>query len=258
MRKMSVHFQKLIYQLSMSQFHRDVTQILICLQLFLLLCPRVILEFKQQFIIFILFLMLLGRRLLTRQCFWESVDQLSADLWSSQVVDLGQRLRRQILHVGLSVEQELKEDALNLQEHRLDLFLTFAISVHHLIQVYSAVSFQIQAGISFHKNFLLQLDCIACNVSCEKIHLSYTLLRNVSTLPWQGPCPCILGYQHCLPQPWIFEAHSPFEVWTRAKSFWWCLVCWREPIDNNDWMAARLTYFLKLMSNSFLFTKATR
>jgi hypothetical protein len=128
------------------------------------------------------------------------------------VVDLGQRLRRQILHVGLSVEQELEEDALNLQEHRLDLFLTFAISVHHLIQVYSAVSFQIQASISFHKNFLLQLDCIACYVPCEKVHLSYTSLQNVSTLPWQGPCPCILGYQHCLPQPWMFEARSPFEV----------------------------------------------
>ena len=71
------------------------------------------------------------------------------------MVDLGQRLRRQILHVGLPVEQELQEDALDVQEHRLDLFLTFSVPVHDLIQVYRAVSLQIQASIGFHKHFLL-------------------------------------------------------------------------------------------------------
>ncbi len=154
--------------------------------------------------------MFLRRRLLPGQCLWQCVDQLCAHFRRPQVVDLGERLRWQVLHVGLPVEEELQEDALDVQEHLLDLFLTFPVPVHDLIQVYSAVSLQIQTSISFHKDLLLQLNSITCYIPCEIVHLPHFITNNVS-LTFARPFPIY---------SWISAlSTSCMDVWS-SLAFW--------------------------------------
>ena len=88
---------------------------------------------------------MLASRFLPREGFRQVFNQLSADFTCAEVVDLGKRFRREVLHVGFAIEKELQEDSLDLEEHSLNLDLCISIDLHYLEQVYGAVSLHIEA-----------------------------------------------------------------------------------------------------------------
>jgi hypothetical protein len=75
------------------------------------------------------------------------------------------------LHVGFPIKEELEEHSLNIKEHSLNLFLTHAVPLNHLIQINGAVSLLVQAGITCFEYILLQLSRIRDYVACKEVYL---------------------------------------------------------------------------------------